>query len=105
RNTAGDSCQTGSLFGLNTFKRVDDADHRAQQSHERGCRADSCQSAQAALQFSVDNGLGALQSALGGFDGLAGNLTALLVSAEFHQARGDDLRQVALLVALCNLDG
>jgi len=43
------------------------------------------QAAQSALQFGVDNGFGALQSALRGFDGLARNLTAFLVSAEFHQ--------------------
>src|SRR5713226_9261956 len=105
RDTACHGCQTGSLLGLNTFKCVDDADHRAQQSHERGCRSDSCQTAQAALQFGMDNGFGALKSALGSLDGLARNLSAFLVSAEFHQARGDNLGQVAFLVALRNLDG
>ena len=53
----------------------------------------------------MNDGFGALQSALGSFDGLARNLAAFLVRPEFHQASGDDLGQVALLVALGDLDG
>src|SRR6266849_4037791 len=105
RDTARDRCQTGSFFGLNTFKRVDDADHCAQQSDERGRRSDGCQTAQSALQLGMDDRFRTLQSALGGFDSLARNLSALLVSAEFHQARGHHFRQMALLVALRYFDG
>src|SRR5437868_15491081 len=53
----------------------------------------------------MDNGFRALQGALGGFDSLARDLTALLVSSELHEASSDDLGQMALLVALGNLDG
>src|SRR6185312_15936800 len=62
------------------------------------------QSAQAALEFSVNDGFGALESALGSFDDFARDFTAVLVSAEFHEAGSDYLGQMAFLVALGNLD-
>src|SRR2546425_947707 len=58
-----------------------------------------------ALQEVVDR-FAALQSALGSFDGFAGNFArAVLVGLELHQAGGDHFRQVALLVALGHFDG
>ncbi len=54
----------------------------------------------------MDDGFSALQSALGSFNGLAGDGTgAILVGLEFHEAGGDNLGQMALFVALCDLDG
>ena len=53
----------------------------------------------------MDDGFGALQSTLGGFNGLAGDgAGAILMSFEFHQASGNNLGEMALLVALCNLN-
>ena len=53
----------------------------------------------------MNDGFGALQSALGGFDRSPGISADSPVGPEFLQASGDDLRQVALLVALGDLDG
>src|SRR5215471_5638319 len=64
RNTAGDGAQTGRLLVRNALERVDDADDRSEQTHERGRRTDGCQTAHTALQFSVNNGFGAFQSTL-----------------------------------------
>ena len=90
----------------NALEGVQNADHRAEQSDERSRRADGGQTAQAALQFGVHDGFGALQSALGGFDGLARDFAGLSWWAwNSMQASGDNLGQVALLVALGNLDG
>src|SRR5579862_5861590 len=50
RNTAGDSRQTGRLGGRNSFERVDDADHRSQQSNEGRGGGDGCQSGNTALE-------------------------------------------------------
>src|SRR5581483_1338507 len=47
----------------------------------------------------------ALKGALRSFDGFARNVTALLVGTEFHEASGDNLGQVALLVALGDFNG
>src|SRR5208282_3036697 len=69
-------------------------------------RTDGGQTAESALQFGVDDGFSALQSALRGFNGLAGDgAGAILVSLELHQASSHNLGQMALLVALGNLDG
>jgi hypothetical protein len=69
-------------------------------------RTDGGQTAESALEFGVDDGFGALQSALGGFNGLARDgARAILVGLELHQASGNNLGQMALLVALGNLDG
>ena len=61
--------------------------------------------ADAALQFGVHDGFGALESALGRLDLFARDLRADLVRLEFLQTGHDDLRQVALLEAVGNLYG
>jgi hypothetical protein len=105
-NAACDCAQTGCLLLGNAFEGVQNAHHRAEQSHEGSRRTDGGQTAQSALQFGVDNGFRAFQSALGGFNGLAGDgARAILVGLELHQASGNNLGQMALLVALGNLDG
>src|SRR5207253_6966043 len=104
-DTSGHCGQTGSLLFRNSLEGVQNAHHRAEQPDEGSGRADGCQSAQAAFQLGVNDGFGALQSALGSFNGFARNFAALLVSAEFHQAGGDHLGQMALLVALGDPDG
>src|ERR1700722_20008242 len=53
RNTAGYRGKTGCLLSGDALKRVDDADHRAEQSDEGGRGADRCQAAQAALHVRV----------------------------------------------------
>src|SRR4029077_5010879 len=68
RDTAGDSRQTGGFVGGDALKRVQNADHGAEQTDERGGRTDRGESRQAALHFGVDDGDGALQAALGGVD-------------------------------------
>src|SRR5580692_9266679 len=106
RDTAGDCCQPCGLRVVDADKCVQNAHHRSEQSHERSGRSDGGEAAQSALQFSVDDGFGAFQSALGGFNGFARDCARrILVSLEFHQASGHNLGQVALLVAFGNLDG
>src|SRR6266699_425060 len=61
RNTAGDRAQTRGLLRRDALERVDDSYHRSEQSDERRSRPDSCQAANTALQFGVDDGFGALQ--------------------------------------------
>src|SRR5579864_1140511 len=105
RDTAGDCCQTGGLRVVDADERIQNAHHRAEQSHEGSGRSDGGKAAQSALQFRVDDGFGAFQSALRGFNGFAGDSAgAVLVSLEFHQTGCDYLGQVALLVALRDLD-
>src|SRR5689334_16519153 len=48
-NAARDRAQAGRLLGRNSLERVDDADHRSEQTYERGGRADRRQAADAAL--------------------------------------------------------
>src|SRR5262249_2009262 len=103
RNTAGDRAQTGRLLVRNSLERVDDADHRAEQTHERGRRTDGCQTANAALQFGVYDGFGAIQSALRRFDLFTRNFRADLMRLELLQTGDDDLRQVRLLEPVGNL--
>jgi len=82
---------------------IQDAHHGSEQSHEGGCRTDGGQSAQAALEFGVDNGFGALQRALGRLmvsPGMAAG--TVLVGFELHQAGCDHFGQMALLVSLCH---
>src|SRR5262249_21707735 len=105
RNTAGDSTQTGSLLFGDLAERVQNSDNRSQQSDERGCRTDGGQAAQAALQLGVDNGFRTLQSALTGFNLITGNFVGIAVRLEFLQAGGDNLGQVALLIALGYANG
>src|SRR5271157_2803994 len=104
RNTAGDSAQTSGLLRRNFFERIQNAHHRSEQSHERRSGTDGSQAAQATLQLGVSDRFGTLQSALGGFDLLAGNVGGIAVGFELLQARGNHLGQVALLVALADLD-
>src|SRR5579864_8389463 len=105
RDTAGDGSQTGGLRVVDADEGVQNAHHRAEQSHEGSSRTDGGEAAQSTLQFGVDNSFGALQSALRGLDGFARDCArAILVSLELHQAGGDNLGQMALLVALGNLD-
>ena len=93
------------MLGLNAAEGIQNAHDRAKQPDERSRRTDGGQAAQAALQLSMDNGFGALERALRGLNGLARNLATILVSPELHQASGDNLGQVAFLVALGDLDG
>ena len=88
-----------ALAGFNALKRVQDADHRAEQSDERRRRADGGEGREAALHFGVNDGDGAFETALGGFDYFS--IRNLLRSRlKFGKAGGDDLGDVALLVAL-----
>src|SRR5579863_5277499 len=65
RNTARHCAQTGRLLRRNTLERVDDADHRSEQSHEGAGRTDGCQAGDASLQLGMHDSFGAFQSALG----------------------------------------
>src|SRR5271165_5638776 len=106
RDTAGDCCQSGGLRVVDADERVQNAHHRSEQSHEGSGRSDGGEAAQSALQFGVDDGFGAFQGALGGFNGFARDRArGILVGLELHQAGGHNLGQMALLVALGNLDG
>src|SRR5258708_13691604 len=51
--------KTGLLFRRNAVERVDDADDRSEQSHEGGRRTDGGERAHSALQFGLDNRVGA----------------------------------------------
>src|SRR5208282_163743 len=94
-NAARDRAQTGSLLLGNTFEGIQNAHHGSKQSHKGGRRTDSSQTAESALEFGVNDGFGALQSALGSFNGLAGDgAGAILVGLEFHQASRDNLGQM-----------
>src|SRR5450432_3097423 len=103
RNAARHRGQTGGLFVRNALERVDDADHRSEQTHERGRRTDRRQAADAALQFGVNDGFGALQSTFGRFDLFTRDLRADLVRLEFLETGHNHLRQMALFVAVGNL--
>src|ERR1035438_8856194 len=104
-NTAGDGAEAGGLLIGNTLERVDDADDGAEQTHEGGGGTDGRQRADAALQFGVNDGFGALERSLGRLDFLTRDLRADLVRLEFLQAGYDHLGQVALLEAVGNLYG
>src|SRR5882672_589724 len=67
-NTASDGGEPGRLGRFNTFERVDDADHGAEQSDERSRRADGREAGKAALHFGVHDGHGAIEAALGSFN-------------------------------------
>ena len=58
----------------------------------------------AALQFGVNDGFGAFQSALRGLDFFARNLRAHLMRPEFLQSGHHNLRQMALAVTVGDLD-
>ena len=95
--------KSGGLRFGDAAEGVDNADDRAEQPHEGSRGTDRRQAAKSALQLGMDDGLGALQGAARSFDLLAGSRDRL--DPELLQAGGDDLRQMALLVALGNLDG
>src|SRR5208283_3713441 len=98
-DTACDRRQTGGFVRGDTFEGVQNADDRAEQSDERCGGTDGGKSGEAALHFGVNNGDGTLQAALGGFDDF--RVRNLLRSGlEFREAGGDNLGDVALLVAL-----
>src|SRR6185437_4033142 len=71
----------------NALEGVQNAHHGAEQADEGSSRTDGGQAAQAALQFGVHDGLGALQGPLGSLDLLARDIAGFGVSAEFLQAR------------------
>src|SRR5208282_3736234 len=71
RDAAGDCSQTGGLRVVDADEGVQNAHHRSKQSHEGSRRTDGGEAAQSTLQFGVDDGFGAFQSALGGFNGFA----------------------------------
>jgi len=60
---------------------------------------------QSALQLGVDDGFGAIQSALGSFNVFPRDVGAGLVCLELLQPCRDDFRQVRLLVALGDVNG
>src|SRR6202030_3482607 len=68
RDTAGYCRQTSRLAALDTFKRIQNSDHRAEQSHEWRRGSDRRESGEAALHFRVHDSDGALKPPLGGFD-------------------------------------
>src|ERR1035437_10018365 len=105
RNTAGDGAQAGRFLGRNLFESIENADHGTQQANEGGRRTDGGKAAQTTLQLGVNNGFSTLQSTLGSFDLLTRNVVGIAVGSELLQASDDDLRQMALLVALGDLDG
>src|SRR5436309_2900253 len=103
-DTAGDRRQTSRVALLDAFKRVQNADHRTEQSDERSRRADRGESREAALHFRVNDSYRALEATLGSFDDVG--IGDLLGSGlEFAETRRDNFRDVALLVALCDSDG
>src|SRR5207249_2430691 len=67
-DAAGNSRQTGGLVRGDALKRVQDTDHGAEEADERRGRTDRGKCREAALHFSVDDGDGALETALGGVD-------------------------------------
>src|SRR6266481_5544371 len=99
RDTAGNGGKTGSLGRSNSLKRVQDADYGAEEADERSRGTDGGQSRKAALHFRMDDGDGTLETALGGFDNF-GVAHLLRSGLKFAQARGNDLGDMALLVAL-----
>src|SRR5580765_1425702 len=105
RDTAGDCSQTGGLRVIDADEGVQNAHHGSEQSHKGSGRADGGETTQSALQFGVDDSFGAFQSALGGFNGFARDSSrGILVSLELHQAGGNNLGQMTLLVTLGDFD-
>src|ERR1039457_5176221 len=92
-------------FWVEISKGIENADHGAQQANEGGRRTDGGKTAQPALQLGVNDGFSTLQSTLGRFDLLTGDVVGIAVGPELLKASDDDLGQVALLVALGDLDG
>src|ERR1700742_1575237 len=104
RNTTGNGADARRLLRRHRLERVDDADDGTEQTDERSSRADGCQSADATLQFGVNNGLGTLKSALGRFNFFTRYLRSTLVRLKFLQTGYNNLCKMALLVAIGDLD-
>src|SRR6266487_1020163 len=104
RDTAGDGRQTSGLVCLDALKGVQNADDRAKEPDERRRRADGSKSREAPLHLRVHDGDGALETALGGVDHI-GVRYLLRSRLEFGEPGGNDLGNVALLVALGDGDG
>src|SRR5215210_6219310 len=104
-DAARDGADTGRLSRLHAGERVDDAEHRAEETHERGGRADGGETREAALELGRLDGDGALESALAGLDLVARDVGRSLVRAELLEAGVDDHREVRLLVLVADVDG
>src|SRR5436190_8299962 len=103
-NTAGHSRETGDLVCGDTFKRVQNAYDRTEQSDERSCRTDGGEGGKATLHFGMDDGDGTFKATFGGIN-YVGVRNLLGSGLELRKAGGDHLGNVALLVALGNGDG
>src|SRR5882762_65135 len=103
-DTAGDGGKTGGLVRRDAFKRVQDADDRAEETDEGGGRADGGEGRKPALHLGMDDGDGALQTALGSVNDV-GVRNLLRGRLELGEAGGDNLGDVALLIAFGNGDG
>src|SRR4029077_706239 len=77
---------------------------RTEETDERRGGTDCGEGREAALHFGVNDGDGALETALGGVNDV-GVRNLLRSRLELGEARGDNLGDVALLVALGNGDG
>src|ERR1700687_6147164 len=104
RDTAGDGRQTSGLVRLDAFKRVQDADDSAEETDERRGRTDGGEGREASLHFGVDDGDGALETALGGVDDV-GVRDLLRGGLKLGEAGRHNLGDMALLIALRNGDG
>src|SRR5258708_2012163 len=103
-DTAGDGRQTGGFVLLDALKGVQDADDGAEETDERSGGTDGGEGREAALHFRVDHSDRALETALGVVNAV-GVRHLLRSGLELREAGGDDLGDVALLVALGNGDG
>src|SRR5205085_1864253 len=63
-DAARDRADAGRLRGLHAGEGVDDAEHRAEESDERGRRADGGEAGESALELGALDGDGSLQGAL-----------------------------------------
>src|SRR6267154_3947163 len=99
RDTARDGGETGLLGRFDALERVQDANDSAEEADEGCSGTDGGERRKATLHFRVHNGNRALETALGGFDDF-GVANLLRSGLKFAEARGNDLRDMALLVAL-----
>src|SRR4029077_12730358 len=98
-DTAGDRGQTSRFILFDAFEGVENADHGAEEADERRGRTDGGEGGEAALHFGVDDGDGALETALGGVDDV-GVRNLLRGGLKLGEARRHNLGDMALLVAL-----
>src|SRR4029077_9357377 len=89
-NTAGNSRETGGLAAGDALKRVQDADDGAEEADERGGGTNRGEGREAALHFRVDDGDGALETALGSVNDV-GVRNLLRSRLEFGEPGGDNL--------------